>query len=287
MIELIEKFAVNEGINETSIEGLGIYKGTETRTFTKTMLPPAICWVVQGEKITRFNGNEYHYYGDRFLVASLQVPIEFEMIRASQKEPAMSLGLIVDPALLNEILLELDEFTVWENYDLDDQIIAASKMTKGVKEAFQNLLSILDKPMDIKVLERSYKRQLYYEVLKSDIGYILRNTVRSRSKAHKIAPVVKYLERHFQDQITIDELAKYAGMSQASLYEHFKSSTSLSPMQYLKRVRLHNAHMLLFLGKSAGDAAYDSGYGSQAQFSREFRRLFGQTPSEVRAEAVH
>jgi len=81
-----------------------------------------------------------------------------------------------------------------------------------------------------------------------------------------------------------NEIAKLASMSIASLHKNFKKATSLSPIQFIKNLRLHNAHSLLLSGYNASSAAFESGYTNSAQFSREFKRLFGYSPRDIKIQ---
>lgn len=101
-------------------------------------------------------------------------------------------------------------------------------------------------------------------------------------KVHEMVPTIKYLEQNFQNDITIDEIAKFASMSVATLHKNFKKATSLSPIQFIKQLRLHNAHSLLMSGYNASNAAFESGYTNSAQFSREFKRLFTYSPRDIK-----
>lgn len=155
-------------------------------------------------------------------------------------------------------------------------------MNSKIENSLERLLDIANNEIDIKVLSKSFLREVYYEILKSPYGYILRNSAQHHLKAHQMIPTIKYLERNFKNDISIDEIAKFASMSISSLHDNFKKATSLSPIQFIKQLRLHNAHSLLLTGYNASNAAFESGYNNSAQFSREFKRLFGYSPKELK-----
>ena len=135
--------------------------------------------------------------------------------------------------------------------------------------------------MDYKVLGNQKQRELYYRIMVSPIGYLLRNSAIQHSKAHKIAPLIQFIEHNYHQPITIQDLTTRSGMSTTTLHAIFKQTTSLSPIQFIKKLRLHHAHTLLQQGYNASESAYDCGYASAAQFSREFKREYGITPSKV------
>ena len=137
--------------------------------------------------------------------------------------------------------------------------------------------------MDIRVLAPNLIREIYYEVLKGPHGKMLRNCVANHSGANRIAPVVHYIENNFHQALDIETIARFAGMSSSSLHEQFKQVTSMSPMKFVKSLRLHRAHSLLLSGSLASEASYSVGYSSPSQFSREFKRFFGETPRDIQA----
>jgi AraC-like DNA-binding protein len=118
-------------------------------------------------------------------------------------------------------------------------------------------------------------------VLRGPHGYLLRNCVRNDSRSNRIAPIVHYIEENFRRPLDIESIAGFAGMSASTLHQYFRDVTSMSPMQFVKRLRLHQARMLLLSGSQAGEACFQVGYSSPSQFSREFKRFFGDLPSEV------
>lgn len=139
--------------------------------------------------------------------------------------------------------------------------------------------------MDQEVLAPAIKREIFYEVLKGLHGNLLRNCVAHHAGANRIAPVVHYIEKNFQQPLDIDTIARYAGMSSSSLHDHFKQATSMTPMQFVKSLRLHQAHSLLLSGNPVSESSYKAGYNSPSQFSREFKRFFGNTPSDIQLQA--
>ncbi len=136
--------------------------------------------------------------------------------------------------------------------------------------------------MERRLLAAGVQRELLFEVLRGPNGQLLRNFVLRDGSAHRVARVVSFLEKNFREPLDVKAIAKRAGMSSSSLHEHFKRATALSPIQFVKRMRLHQARALLLSGRGASEAAFDVGYTSASQFSREFRRMFGHPPSQVR-----
>ena len=145
---------------------------------------------------------------------------------------------------------------------------------------------MLDDPMDHKVLASGVVREAIYRVLKGPVGHVLRDCVMRDSSAHRVVRAVRFLEENCERAIGVEEIARHVNMSSSALHHHFKQATMMSPMQFLKKLRLHRARLLLLSGRSAGEAAFAVGYASSSQFSREFRRLFGIPPTQARMTAT-
>lgn len=280
--EEIEKLAEKEGLNTIGIKGVELYKISTPYNKLTAIINPAICFIVQGSKNLYLGEKKYSYDENSYLIGTVKMPIESELIDTSEKKPYLGLIIYLDSTIISELLENFDNFEHWDVNKKTEEIIKTSPMTSSIENSLKRLLNLANKKMDIKVLSKSFIREIYYEILKSPHGYILRNTVQHHVKAHQMTTTIKYLEKNYKNDISIDEIAKFASMSISSLHENFKKATSLSPIQFIKQLRLHNAHSLLLLGYNASNAAFESGYNNSAQFSREFKRLFGYSPKELK-----
>jgi AraC-like DNA-binding protein len=160
-------------------------------------------------------------------------------------------------------------------------ICISSPLTGRLRLSLIRLLRLLDDPLDCSILAPNLLYELHYEVLRGPHGYLLRNCVYNDSRSNRVAPIVHYIEENFRRSLDIDTIARVAGMSASTLHQYFREVTSMSPMQFVKSLRLHQARMLLLSGSQASEACYRVGYSSPSQFSREFKRFFGDLPSEV------
>ena len=280
--ESIIKLAVKEGLNQTGLDGVDIYRLDKPFPKTTSVLPPSICFIIQGEKVVYLGEKHVNYSEGQFLLGSLRMPVESELKKASPENPYLGLVLKIDSSLVSELLFHVGNCESWEESKSKNELVGASPITKDLETSLNSLLNTLSNPMDTKVLGSAHLKEVYYRVLLSPIGHMLRNSAIQHSKAHQIAPAIQYIEKNFRESITIDQLTKVAAMSATSLHEAFKNTTSLSPIQFIKKLRLHNAFTLLTSGRNATESAFASGYTSPAQFSREFKRQFGISPSEVK-----
>ena len=280
----IEKLAKKEGLNHIGIEGVEIFKISNAYKRINSVLPASICILVQGSKNLYLGKEKYIYDEYNYLIASIKMPVEAELIECSPKKPCLGVVIHLDSHIINELLKNFDNLKQWQMKKRAQQIISTSPINKAIKNPLERLLDIANNSMDIKVLSKAYIREIFYGILKSPMGSILVNSVQHHTKVHEMVPTIKFLEQNFKNSITIDEIAKFASMSIPSLHKNFKKATSLSPLQFVKQLRLHNAHYLLLDGYNASGAAFESGYTNSAQFSREFKRFFGYSPSTLKRD---
>ena len=279
------KLTTKEGLIETGIEGLDIYRLSHPYDRTATMVKLAVAFIIQGRKSIYLGNQEIVYDEHNYLIGSTKMPVESELKEASVEKPYLGMTLHIDPTLISELLVDMDEFINWPDHAITDRIITAAPFDQELEEALLRLLNIVGDPLKVKILGKALVREVIFHILKGERGYVLRNCVLHHASAHKIVPIIQYLEKNFTDPLEIHAIAKHAGMSTSSLHSKFKAATSLSPIQFIKRLRLHHAHSIIMEGASPGEAAFESGYGSQAQFSREFKRQFGFSPSHAKEPA--
>lgn len=283
----IKELAVNEGLNDTGIDGVELFKISTPFSRMNTVLPASICIIVQGSKNLYLGEEQYTYNENSYLIGTVKMPVESELIDSSPENPCLGLMIDLDANIISELLKNFDALKEWQCEKKNEQIITISPINSAIENALEKLLNIVNNPMDIQVLGKAFIREVFYEVLKTPQGHILRNSVQHHIKVHEMVPTIKYLEQNFKTDITIDEIAKFSSMSVATLHKNFKKATSLSPIQFIKNLRLHNAHALLLSGYNASNAALESGYTNAAQFSREFKRLFGYSPRDLKTNWLY
>ena len=281
----IAQFTPDDGITETQIPGLWLYRASTPCPRIPVIYRPAICLIAQGGKRIYFGDAERSYDPYNYLINSVTMPVEAEVIDVQEDKPYLGLSLDIDSYLVSQLLIDMEQQNASPQQEADE-IILSTTITEPLQNSFQRLLNCLDNEMDQKVLAPSIRREIFYEVLKGPHGDILRNCVSNHTGANRIAPVVHYIEENFQQPLDVDTIARFAGMSSSTLHDHFKQVTSMSPMQFVKSLRLHRAHSMLLSGSQATEASYQVGYNSPSQFSREFKRFFGAPPKEVQALAA-
>ncbi|WP_165068749.1 AraC family transcriptional regulator [Paludisphaera rhizosphaerae] len=278
LARLLDEIAVNEGVQPTPVDGVRVLRRSHTLARAPIVYDPRIIIVGQGRKRAYLGDQVYTYDPLNYLVLSVPMPAECEA-EATPEEPILVVTIDVDPAMLGEMLLEMDEPS--PPLSITPRGISSTPMSDELIGAVVRLLECLKSPIDSRILGRQTVREIVYRVLLGEQGGALRALASRDDHFARIARVVKYIHAEYARPLGAEELARRAGMSLSVFHHHFKLVTASSPLQYLKRIRLDHARRLMAHdGHNASTAARAVGYESASQFSREFKRLFGATPVE-------
>jgi AraC-like DNA-binding protein len=209
----------------------------------------------------------------------MTLPVEAGTPLASKDDPLVGVVIALEPRMMRELTMEIETAAGNERKSRDGPTSALelAPWDSGFTQALLRLLELLDNPVDLEVLGPGRLRELCYAVLMGVAGATAR---RAFGVGNEIARTIDYLSTHLTEQVTIDDMAENVGMSRAVFHRRFKEATTLSPIQFVKSMRLNNAAMKIAEGKTVSEAALGVGYQSSSQFSREFKRLYGQTPRQ-------
>ena len=278
LARLLDEVAVEEGMHPTLVDGVRVLRRSYALPRAPIVYDPRIIIVGQGRKWAYLGDRVYTYDPFNYLVLSVPMPAECEA-EASPEEPILIVSIDVDPAMLGEMLLEMDEPS--PPPATTPRGISSTPMGDELVGAVVRLLECLKSPVDSRILGRQTVREIVYRVLLGEQGGSLRALASRDDHFARIARVVKYMHAEYARPLGAEDLARRAGMSLSVFHHHFKLVTASSPLQYLKRIRLDHARRLMAHdGYNASTAARAVGYESASQFSREFKRLFGVTPVE-------
>jgi AraC-like DNA-binding protein len=278
LASLLNEVAAHEGIHQTLVDGVRVARHSSPLPRTPVVYPPVIVFVGQGQKRGYLRNEIYRYDPFNYLVLSVPLPVECEW-EASPEEPLLVLAINVEPTMLGEILLELDE--PLPPVGPMPRGISTTPMSNELSGAVIRLLECLKCPLDSHMLGRQTVREILYRVVRGEQGGSLRALASRDDHFTRIARVLKHIHTECAKPFSVESMAKRAGMSVAAFHHNFKLVTASSPLQYLKRIRLDQARRLMAHdGYNASTAARAVGYESPSQFSREFKRLFGVTPVE-------
>ena len=243
------------------------------------LVEPSIVLVVQGEKQMLVGGEVFPYDVHRFLITSLDLPANSEVISASPETPCLGLALKLDLRIMAELIAQGSLPMPTERSNERSISIGLGTVTPVLLEAFKRLLDLLDDPSTIPVLAPLIERELHYRLLKSDQAARLWQIASVGSQGHRVAKAIDWLKTNYTEALRIEDLAAHVQMSTSSLHQYFRQLTAMSPLQYQKWLRLNEARRLM-LNESldAASAAFEVGYESPSQFNREYSRLFGAPP---------
>jgi len=261
----------------SAVPALSLFRQDEPTEPMSVVYEPSVCMVVQGVKRVLLGNEPYVYDDHHYLITSVNLPTFVQVLEASKERPLLGLKLTFDIHEVSQLLV--DSNFPHHRAQQSGHGMATSEITLPLLTAFQRLVDLLDEEHDIPVLAPIIRKEIIYLLLVGEQGARLRQIAAAGSQSQQIARAIEWLKNNFTQQLRIDDLASQARMSASSFNNHFRSLTALSPLQYQKHLRLHEARRLM-LSESldAATAAFQVGYESPSQFSREYNRQFGAPP---------
>jgi AraC-like DNA-binding protein len=259
-----------------------IIRSDATYERVHSMHKPSLCFIVQGSKIVTVGDEVLRYGGGQFLYSSVELPISGEVVEATRREPYLVLVLEIEPSLVFELVTATR--TAATRAASNRKVAGAGRAIfvgrdEAMTSAFERLLSCLADATDVQVLAPTVIREIVYRLLRSRYGEAVREVGVADSQTQRIAAVIEHLKSDYVTAHSMHALARLAGMSPSSFHAHFRRVTRLTPLQYQKHLRLHEARRLLLTSATtAADAGFRVGYESASQFSREYARHFGLPP---------
>jgi len=261
----------------TAIPGLSLYRREEPTQPTIIMYEPRICLIAQGTKRVLLGDDTYEYDAHHFLMTSVDLPTVVQVIKASREKPYLGLILRLDQREISQLMV--DSNLPLPRAQQSSRGMATGEVTLPLLAAFQRLIDVLDEQKDIPILAPIIKREIFYRLLVGDQGVRLRQMASAGSQSQQIARAIDWLKDNFTQPLRIDDLATQVNMSTSTFHHHFRSLTAMSPLQYQKWLRLNEARRLMLTERlDATTASFQVGYESPSQFSREYNRLFGDSP---------
>jgi len=278
--ELARKIAAHipsDGKEATAVPGLSLYRKSAPTDCTSAAYEPELIVFVQGEKRINVGGTTLMCDESTFLLTSIDMPVVSQVTKASKEEPILGLMIKLEMPTVREILSQ-EEFHVPEAVS-GTRGMAVGETSVELLDACFRLLDLLDAPQDIPFLSNLIQREVIYRLLRGPQGKHLRGIATLGEQSNRTAKAVAWLRDNYAKPLRVEELASVAQMGVSTLHHHFRSLTAMSPLQYQKQLRLHTARVRMFTdGLDAASAAFEVGYESPSQFSREYSRFFGQPP---------
>jgi AraC-like DNA-binding protein len=273
----IAEHAQSLGENPTAIPGLALFRLTTPTACLLTTYEPSLTVFVQGRKRINLGGTEYLCDGSSFLLTSIDVPVESQILEASEQVPLLAMFLRLDMPTVREILSR-EDLPESETAD-QSRGLAVGETTVGLLGACARLIELLETPEDIPFLSHLIQREIVYRILRTPQGERLRAIATTGNLSHRTARAIAWLRTNYAKPLHMEELAAVARMGVSTLHHQFRALTAMSPLQYQKQLRLQAARQRMLIdGIDATSAAYEVGYESVSQFNREYSRFFGQPP---------
>ncbi len=278
--QLIASRTEHDGLTETGIKGVRLFRATEAIPCVPAVYEPCVVAIVSGAKEAVLDGHRYVYDNSQYMCCPMSMPVKAGTPAASRENPLYGVFISLDPRAMTEMAMEMEnagDILPIAKTDLSAKGIRLAGWDGAFTDALLRLLQLGANQTDTAVLGEARLRELSYAILKGEAGIFAR---RAFGAGNAIARSIAHVSSHLDAPISIDEMATRAGMSRAVFHRKFKQVTTMAPIQFVKSMRLNNAAMKIAGGMTVNEAAMDVGYVSPSQFSREFKRMYGQSPRQ-------
>lgn len=266
------------GTFPTSITGLSLSRREQGNCEGASIYSMSLGFIVDGQKRSVIGDREYVYGKNNCLVVGVDVPASFCTIGSTHEHPFLSISVEIDRAVLSELIMQLDEMHALPSRT-SCEALCVGEVDEDVWGAVLRLMRLLDRPVEAKVLAPMIIREIYFRVLQSPLGVTLRDFNAKMGASAQIARAIAWLRENYASPLSVAELADNVHMGVSTFHRHFKEVTCMTPLQFHKSLRLHEAKRLMLTEKmDATTACYAVGYESPSQFNREYKRQFGRPP---------
>ncbi|SCZ37840.1 MULTISPECIES: AraC family transcriptional regulator [unclassified Pseudomonas] len=283
LVSLIEPLATRDGFIPTRLPGVQVLRCSQDIARGPQLYEPSLVIIAQGSKLAYLGPRTLEYGAGHYLIQALPVPFECETY-AMPDAPLLGISVAIDRALLGELVLAMGLMPGRSLAAQTPESMTSAVLDGAMRGCVERLLQCLHDPLECQVMGLARLRELLFVALRGPQADVLRALVEQQGQFARIAAALSHLHTHFTEPLNVETLASCANMSASTFHEHFKRSTLLSPVQYLKRLRLLKAQRLLLSeGLGVAQVAHQVGYQSSSQFSREYKRYFERNPGEERA----
>lgn len=261
---------------ESAVSGLFFYCADKPSKAVSYIQEPSICIVLQGAREIYLGADCQRFDNSNLMFCPVNIPLSMHIRHATLERPVIVLSMKLNLVMISEVLAKIPP----KLPNTADHLGIKWQLDSTIMAAFERLIHLLDYPNDIGFLAPLIQQEIYYRLLIAEQGNKLRQLVVNGSHTHRISKATDWIKTHLNETIIIEELASRCGMSVSGFHYHFKNITQLSPLQYQKSLRLMEARRLIQANDTQiAQIAMQVGYESPSQFSREYKRLFGISPS--------
>jgi AraC-like DNA-binding protein len=261
------------------LPGLVLVRNAAPTELSPTLYEPVVCLVLQGRKETTLGGATFDVGPGQSLLVSHDVPVVARITEARPEAPYLAVVLRID---IDRVRSLADRIGGTNAEPARSVVVHETdpRLLEGVSRYLRLADDVVGDPIEAKVMAPLLLEEIHFRLLMAPHGCMLRELVRHDSRASHIGRAIARIRRDFRTPLSVPELARSAAMSESAFYKHFREITASTPLQYQKDLRLLEARRLLSTGEhSVSTAAFEVGYESPSQFSREYTRKFGVPPS--------
>lgn len=275
LVTMVRRHLVDTGsdtVGPMLLPGLQLIGSNAVTEAQQLVYEPMLCIILEGAKTTTLGAETHTYRAGQYLVVSADLPVSGQVVDA----PYMAIGVPLDPAMIADLLAEAGGVSPEA---APVRALAVSDMDEDLIDTVMRLVRLLDRPQEAAVLAPMIRRELMWRLLSGERADMMRQIGSATGRLEQVRRAIRWLRRHYAEPMRIERLAEVAGMSETSLHRHFKAVTAMTPLQYQKQIRLQEArNLLISRGRDMAAIGFAVGYDSPSQFSREYRRVYGQPP---------
>ncbi len=261
----------------TSINGVRIVRRNNPTEFMRCFYNPSCILVLQGLKHMLYGNENLVYTKGQYVVSCTDIPVSSRVVEASDDKPFVVFILELDSNIISNLILETK---LPKSIDTNPKALGIADTDNELLDAFYRLALLIEKPeSEQQIMSPIIIKEIYYRLLIGPLGSQLRLINTKGTRSNQIAQAISLIKERYSEKLNMDEVAKAVNMASASFYRNFKKVTQVSPLQYQKQLRLNEAQRLMLSGEhNAESASYIVGYESPTQFSREYKKMFGNPP---------
>jgi AraC-like DNA-binding protein len=268
----------------TGIPRVAMVQGEIPEHKLAAVYSPMINLILTGSKTMTVGERTFRYDPATYFVMSVDLPAVGAVHPSEEGAPYLAVSLTLEPAIVANLLADLPKPAGGGLYSSS---FSVAPVTDELLDAWVRMLRLMERPNDVPALAPAYEREILYRVLQGPLGWMLRDIAAPGTALSRIGVTIRWVRENFTTPLRVEALASMAALSISAFHRHFKAVTALSPLQYQKRIRLLHARSLLIAGQgNTTSVAFDVGYESTTQFSREYARFFGLPPSRDRRQIV-
>ena len=279
LAELLRRHAPDDGTHQCLLPGVKLIRSSTPTMPMPVIYEPTLCLVAQGRKQAVLGTTAFFYDPSSYLIASVDLPVMGSVVDATEDQPYLCLQIDLDMTSLADLVIRYPASR--PKAGRGPMGLALNRTTPALLDAAVRLASLLDTPEDIEVLAPMAMREILYRLLTGPSADTMQQMAQAGSRLNQIACAIVWIRTNFRNACPVEQAAEVAGMSRSTFHAHFRTITSMSPIEFRTQLRVQEAQRLMVSeAMDAANAGFNVGYGSPSQFSRDYARVFGAPPAK-------